>query len=453
MQTVQVIFCFFESSLATSLELVFISNQIQRTSCWEFGVWGPVPRWLVDPDISIIKSLSRSYLQVPTEHHLNVTFLAEGALNKLYAISTSGDNVVESQLSYVFRVTIPVEPFYKTASEVATLSYIRKHTSIPVPRVIAHSSTADNELGFEWILMEKIPGVSLKSTWREMDMETKERETRVVAQYVKQLHDRCSFDVIGNLYFREDLLDRKVRASQIPDDGFVIGPVVTSFMFAGGRKLRLPRNLGPYSDDGEYTAALMDAEVEDAKFLQLPEARTCAGFDEDLAEDAPEIIEALEMFQEAWKTLFPSHPHTPHPFALTHHDLSLSNILVDPTTFEITGIVDWECTGTRPFWEAIYPVFLQGREIEEELEPLSPGDEDACRVEHWEDWEKTNLRPSWDEELGDVECGDDATDQMRLEWRRHLDWLEISVRMAVRWVKVEFEEWNSESQGDLQGSP
>ena len=43
--------------------------------------------------------------------------LAEGTLNKLYAISTSGDNVVESQLSYVFRVTIPVEPFYKTASK------------------------------------------------------------------------------------------------------------------------------------------------------------------------------------------------------------------------------------------------------------------------------------------------------------------------------------------------
>ena len=377
-----------------------------------------------------------------------MTFFAEGALNKLYAISTFGDNAVESQLPYVFRVTIPVEPFYKTASEVATLSYIRKHTSVPAPRVIAHSSTADNELGFEWILMERIPGVSLKSVWCEMDM-----EARVVAQYVKQLHDRCSFDLIGNLYFRDDLLDGKARTSQTSDDEFVIGPIVTSFMFAGGRKLRLPRNLGPYSDDGEYMAAFMDAEVEDAKFLQLPQARMYAGFDEDLAEDAPEIIEALGMFREAWKTLFPSHPRTPHPFALTHHDLSLSNILVDPTTFKIMGIVDWECTGTRPFWEVRYPVFLQGREIEEEPEPLSPGDDDACRVEHWEDWEKTVLRPSWDEELGNVDHGDDTTDQMRLAWRRRLDWLEISVRMAVGWVKVEFEKWNSKPQGDLQGSP
>ena len=118
------------------------------------------------PDIHIIKLLSRHHLQIPAWVHLSITFLARGAFNKLYAISTS----------YVFRVTLPVEPFYKTASEVATLSYIREHTSVPVPRVIAHSSTANNELGFEWILMERIPGVPLKNVWPEMDMETKVRE-------------------------------------------------------------------------------------------------------------------------------------------------------------------------------------------------------------------------------------------------------------------------------------
>lgn len=247
--------------------------------CWEPGLWGPTPRWPVDPDTSIIESLSRNHQIIPAEHHLNVTFLAEGAFNKVYTIVTSDSGGVESQLPYVFRATLPVEPFYKTASEVATLSYIREHTSVPVPRIIAHSSTADNELGFEWILMEKIPGVSLKSIWGEMDMETKEREARVVARYVKQLHDQCSFDVIGNLYFREDLLDKSVHAAPTTDDRFIIGPIVTAFMFGGGRKLRLLRNLGPYSNDVAYTAALTDAEVEDAKFLQSPEARVYDDFD------------------------------------------------------------------------------------------------------------------------------------------------------------------------------
>ena len=199
----------------------------------------------MDPDISIIESLSRNHLQTPAECGLNVTFLAKGGFNKVYTVAASYDGI-DPQLSYVFRVTLPVEPFYKTASEVATLSYIREHTSVPVPHVIAHSSTADNELGYEWILMEKIPGVSLKSVWQDMDTETKERETRVVAQYAKQLCDWCSFDAIGNLYFRKDLLDGTVRSVPTTDDRFVVGPTVTVFMFCGGRKVRLLRNLGPY---------------------------------------------------------------------------------------------------------------------------------------------------------------------------------------------------------------
>ena len=141
-----------------------------------------MPRWLVDPDISIIKLLSRSYLQIPADHHLKATFLAEGAFNKLYTISTSGDSAVECQIPYVFRVTIPVGPFYKTASEVTTLSYIREHTSVLVPCIIAYSPTADNELGFEWILIEKVPSVSLETPWRGMDIEMKERETKEVAR-------------------------------------------------------------------------------------------------------------------------------------------------------------------------------------------------------------------------------------------------------------------------------
>ena len=204
---------------------------------------------------------------------------------------------------------------YKTTGEVATLSYIREHTFTPVPRVITYSSTADNKLGFEWILMEKIPGFPLKSVWHEMDMETKRRETAVVARYIKQLHDHCSFDAIGNLYFRKDLPDG-VRTVPTTDVRFVVGPTVTAFLFAGGCKPHLPRNLGPYLNDAEYMAALAGAEAEVAKYLQSPEARTHNDFDEDVAEDTPEILEALGEFWDVWATLFPSRPR--HPFVHSH---------------------------------------------------------------------------------------------------------------------------------------
>ena len=135
------------------------THLFQRTYFWKPGIWGPEPRWPMDPDTSIIESLFRSRLQIPAKHNLIVTLLAQGAFNKVYTLITSDGDGLESQLPCVFHITLPVEPFYKTVSEVAMLSYIREHTSVPVPHIIAHNSTADNKLGFEWILMEKIPGV------------------------------------------------------------------------------------------------------------------------------------------------------------------------------------------------------------------------------------------------------------------------------------------------------
>ena len=68
------------------------------------------------------------------------------------SVSDSGDGLDSSK--YIFRLASPVEPFYKTASEVATLSYIREHTSIPMPRVIAYSSTAKNA----WLRVDSYGG-------------------------------------------------------------------------------------------------------------------------------------------------------------------------------------------------------------------------------------------------------------------------------------------------------
>jgi aminoglycoside phosphotransferase len=65
------------------------------------------------------------------------------------------------------RVSLPVDPRYKTESEVATTEFVRQKTSLPVPRIIAFDSH-ENELGFEWILMDMMPGLTLRKRWRKM---------------------------------------------------------------------------------------------------------------------------------------------------------------------------------------------------------------------------------------------------------------------------------------------
>lgn len=81
--------------------------------------------------------------------------------------------------------------------------------------------------------------------------------------------------------------------------------------------------------------------------------------DEDLREDAPDIEEATKKLQALIPALFPN--ITPKSqFILRHHDLNHSNIMLDPKTLKITGIVDWESIATVSPWQDTYPDFLRG---------------------------------------------------------------------------------------------
>ncbi|KAJ5723500.1 Aminoglycoside phosphotransferase [Penicillium malachiteum] len=47
-----------------------------------------------------------------------------------------------------------------------------------------------------------------------------------------------------------------------------------------------------------------------------------------------------------WKERMPS----PLPWTLAHADLTNCNIMVDPGTFKLTAIIDWERSGYYPVW-------------------------------------------------------------------------------------------------------
>lgn len=78
---------------------------------------------------------------------------------------------------------------------------------------------------------------------------------------------------------------------------------------------------------------------------------------------------------------------------LYHDDLSGSNILVDPVSYHVTGIVDWECVSIHPAWEATeYPFFLKGIDVQEPPPPRIPGTIEPELREIRKDWEKVCLR-------------------------------------------------------------
>ncbi|PUU82921.1 kinase-like domain-containing protein [Tuber borchii] len=413
---------------------------------WESDLFGPVPAWAVTPNIATIEALSRQHLGAD---NLSVEFLAGGAFNRVYLITVSSNTGMD-QKSYVFRATLPVEPFYKTASEVATLQLLRQHTSLPVPEVFAYDCTTKNELGFEWTIMEKIPGVCLGEVWPDLSLEGKKIVVERLGQFSKELREKCRFNAIGSLYQRTELSEGDLKVSVATDyNDFVIGPIVNSFIFAGKRKPLIERDRGPYRSDRAYLLALMKVELEDKKLLlKLTFEKRAAGIqkakheslesdeDDDLAEDVPEIQETIQQLLEILPSIFPEDMQT-EEFVLRHHDLNHSNVMVDHTTLEITGIIDWECITTVPAWEDTYPKMLLGEDMEEQPEPLAFGDTDEFRIERWEKWENTKLRKIFDQAAGSGANNDkDACDKRG--FREQLDLLELSTRMVKNWI-IEYE--------------
>ena len=387
---------------------------------WRVGILSTEPLWTVVPDISVVEDICRHHLFPHADSsagELTVKFLAEGAFNKVYTVDTKTTSTMKS---YVFRATLSIEPGDKVRNEVATLDYVKQHTKIPVPIVIAYDSSSENDLGFEWILMEKIPGAPLRGIWPRLSDASKAAITREIASYVLQIRKNCVFHEIGGLYHG-------------PGAEFIVGPIVTQSMFMNGRRQLISRNRGPYHHDSDYARALIDVQIADAHFLKTIPSDD-PNFDQDLLEDGPAIIHAMEGMLALLPMIFPRDEKKESlRTILLHPDLSLNNIMVDPNTLKITGIIDWECTNASPQWQDTYPQFLTGSELEEEPPRVEPGDTDPLRNELWDDWEKMKLRAIFDEVAGPLV--EEPLAGLKREFINHIDAVEYTQVYVERWIK------------------
>lgn len=91
----------------------------------------------------------------PRRGSIRIQKLAEGASNKVFIAIGHGQRAI-------VKIPDPVVPArFVTASEVATLEYLWTELAIPVPKVFAWSTTSDNPVGCEYIIMEEASGDAL----------------------------------------------------------------------------------------------------------------------------------------------------------------------------------------------------------------------------------------------------------------------------------------------------
>lgn len=172
--------------------------------------------------------------------------LAEGGFNRVLLLTMNDGFEVIVKIPY----SIAVPKQLTTESEVATLDFLRSN-GIPVPRVYAWSSQAGNEVGCEYIIMEKATGKPLEHRWFNL---TAKEQIRLVTSYaeIERKLFAFPFGSYGSIYYKYTLpqnLQGSLYASGTKDDDgdsqrFCIGPIA-DYMFWRGKRSQLEINRGP----------------------------------------------------------------------------------------------------------------------------------------------------------------------------------------------------------------
>jgi aminoglycoside phosphotransferase len=322
----------------------------------------------------------------------SVSFLDAGAINRAYTVQ-----VKDEKNKYIMRVSLPLDPKNKTASEVATHKWLR-NTSIPVPEIIAFDDSNKNPIGYEWILMQYMPGQCLYNRWRKIPWEDKIALVKKVADYQLELM-KSTFKGIGSL--RET------------EEGIVPGHCVAQeFVVGDCFDYDVPR--GPFSCSRDWAKARADIAIHDHT-ASIKKAED----DEDDLEDLEAHLHAVERLAETAPLVFPEESECT---VLRHMDLSLCNIMVDENN-QLCGIIDWEFALAVPLWAAAeIPKFLEGNQCDEKPDPDNYGppepdaedkdglDDEGKSSNYWEqlmNYETTQLRKVYKDYMGERQCPSD----------------------------------------------
>lgn len=379
------------------------------------------PIWTSEPAISDIVSVASQalspYLQNQDPSSISVTFFAEGTFNKLYEIT-----ILNHKHRFLLRVTLPVDPFLKTESEVATLAFLRQKTSIPIPEVVAWCSTSRNTIGYEWILVKKVEGVPIEQKWRAMPLDAKIRLSEKLAAYAIELR-ALAFDKIGSLYFKNTDENSSTQNSQqikfMSDylgKDVEVGKMVSSFFFVK-RRLYIPSDRGPFSTSHQYLTAKINLQTAWIKSgVEIAESENASDIDsdcdEELVEDAPEMLDVCQRALKLVSDFFPVTVSQNPGHSLFHHYLNFNNVIIDPEAHEIVAIIDWEMACVLPRWDAYYyPKLFAGIDPITEEEPPIPvdyNDEDDYTIVLRDRWDARILRRAFDSYIRGVSDSTDA---------------------------------------------
>jgi hypothetical protein len=204
---------------------------------------------------------------------------------------------------------------------VAGIQLAKKLTNTPVPEILQWESSP-KRYGHEYLLMNKLPGVSLDHEWGRLEPHQKMDVLDQLAVYVAEMHQKmCVGTKIGNFSF--DM-----------NGTVVLGKTVEA-------------SIGPWDTFQEMMVSQLQHKLNAIR-CQDQYAFLLRGFDDELSD----LMRSIESGQ----LCLPPAPAR----VFTHGDLNERNIMVEKvhvgrdTKLNIVGILDFEWSGMFPCTEEYF---------------------------------------------------------------------------------------------------
>ena len=201
--------------------------------------------------------------------------------------------------------------------------------------------------------MDYVPGERLMDCWDDMGVLQKTRTAKDLARAMADMFTLTASHC--GVLLRDRSLDDSQRSqryepragdapivdapdeahTEVVDGDFVIGPV-NDITFLQLTKT-VPASLcGPFATERAFLEA-------------IGYRNACGGTTvRDRLYRWP--IERMFEIYDVIRPLYTPRIDSAAPFHFAHADLSVANLMVDPESGEITGLIDWEMAGFRPAW-------------------------------------------------------------------------------------------------------
>ncbi|KZL87886.1 hypothetical protein CI238_08713 [Colletotrichum incanum] len=268
----------------------------------------------------------------------------------------------------VLRVSGPHLPRIKTENEVAMMRWVRENTSVPVPAVVRWDSGCGNVLGYEFTLLERVPGRSADKVFWALGERQRKRMVGEIVGFLAELWEKSTsvWRHVGGLRVDEG---GEVAPGPVVDEWFWMVPDVEQY-WPGGEES--PETLNPIGGAFSGWAEHLDKSVE--KYVYAIERHPSLEWMRNLV---PRLEKYREYVREHAEELDDTR------YVLSHRDLHLANVMVDEEGV-VMGLLDWEFGAVvpGPRWDPpnafLYPWGGGGDEAKNERERMRVWAKEIC---------------------------------------------------------------------------